>query len=120
MFYQWYLRVRYNYANPSERVFKVIAVQPELELAWQEFEGASTYAYAQREALAKIKRITTENETSLQESSTSGIRSIDDIELSSNSSITKKEKDAIIQLRNEFKAAIKDLRNDIRLITKQK
>ncbi|CAF5116159.1 unnamed protein product, partial [Rotaria sp. Silwood1] len=57
-FYQWYLRVRYNYANPSERVFKVIAVQPELELAWQEFESASTYAYAQHEALAKIKRST--------------------------------------------------------------
>ncbi|CAF2673374.1 unnamed protein product [Rotaria sp. Silwood2] len=119
IFYQWYLRVRYNYANPSERVFKVIAVQPELELAWQEFESASTYAYAQREALTKIKRIIMENEISLQESSTSGIRSIENVELSS-SSITKKEKDAIIQLRNEFKAAIKDLRNDIRLITKQK
>ncbi|CAF4904868.1 unnamed protein product [Rotaria sp. Silwood1] len=118
-FYQWYLRVRYNYANPSERVFKVIAVQPELELAWQEFESASTYAYAQHEALAKIKRITIENATCSQESNTSGIRSMDDVE-SFDRNITKKETDAIIQLRNEFKAAIKDLRNDIRLITKQK
>lgn len=56
MFYRWYLRVRYNYANPTERVFKVIAVQPELELAWQEFENASTYVYAQREALIKLDR----------------------------------------------------------------
>jgi hypothetical protein len=35
----------------------VIAVQPELELIWQEFENASTYAYAQREALTKIDRL---------------------------------------------------------------
>jgi hypothetical protein len=35
----------------------VIAVQPELELIWQEFESASTYAYAQREALTKIDRL---------------------------------------------------------------
>jgi len=45
---------------PLEELFfiilEVIAVQPELELAWQEFESASTYAYAQREALTKIDR----------------------------------------------------------------
>ena len=35
-------------------IAEVIAVRPELELAWQEFESASTYAYAQREALVKV------------------------------------------------------------------
>ena len=35
---------------------EVIAVQPELELIWQEFESASTYVYAQHEALTKIDR----------------------------------------------------------------
>ncbi|CAF0946556.1 unnamed protein product [Adineta steineri] len=112
MFYHWYLRVRYNYANPLQRVFKVIAVQPELELVWQEFESASTYAYAQREALTKIDRGTVENDSVSRESGgTSG-----DLSGSNN----RKENDAITQLRNEFKIAIRDIRNDIRLIAKQK
>jgi hypothetical protein len=34
----------------------VIAVQPELELVWQEFESTSTYAYAQCEALTNMDR----------------------------------------------------------------
>jgi hypothetical protein len=38
-------------------ILEVIAVQPELELIWQEFESASAYAYAQHEALAKIDRL---------------------------------------------------------------
>lgn len=35
---------------------EVIAIQPELESAWEEFESASTYAYAQREALTRFDR----------------------------------------------------------------
>lgn len=38
-------------------ILEVVAVQSELELAWQEFESASTYAYAHREALTKMKRL---------------------------------------------------------------
>jgi hypothetical protein len=127
--YQWYLRVRYNYANPTQRVFskltermfivmpllflEVIAVQPELELAWQEFESASTYAYAQREALTKTDRSAMiETETSLRESGTSGSRPTDAVE-HPGSSVSRKEKDAVIQLRNEFKVAIRDLRHDV-------
>ena len=72
MLYQWYLRQRYHYANPAQRVFskslvgaprstlvclaEVIAVQPELEVIWQEFESASTYAFAQQEALSQTRR----------------------------------------------------------------
>jgi hypothetical protein len=143
--YQWYLRVRYNYVNPLQRVFsklwekilrieclffcivEVIAVQPELELVWQEFESASTYAYAQREALTKMDRsgkveslflpctvfdvcrAAMESEVSVRE-----IRSTDVVE--SSTGITKNDKDSIRQLRNEFKTAIKDLRNDVCII----
>ena len=37
-------------------LLEVIAIQPELESAWEEFESASTYAYAQREALTRLDR----------------------------------------------------------------
>jgi hypothetical protein len=46
IFYQWYLRVRYNYANPSQRVVSKFLIG--------EFESASMYAYAQHEALITI------------------------------------------------------------------
>ncbi|CAF1028475.1 unnamed protein product [Adineta ricciae] len=109
MLYHWYLRVRYNYANPLQRVFKVIAVRPELELAWQEFESASTYAYAQCEALVKVNQTIINKNSTLQESGED--RSANNV---------RKNSDTIIQLRNEFRAAIRDLRNDIQLIVKQK
>ena len=104
-------------------------MQPELELAWQEFESASTYAYAQHEALTKIDRseetsvifqnvfiifrATMENEVSLRESGVNTMRFTDTLELSS--SIVRKEKTTVTQLRNEFKAAIRDLRNDVNM-----
>ncbi|UJR20407.1 hypothetical protein I4U23_023538 [Adineta vaga] len=111
MFYHWYLRVRYNYANPLQRVFKVIAVRPELELAWQEFESASTYAYAQREALAMNDRTVIHNNSTSRDSNTNGDRC---------DSIVRRDHTSVVQLRNEFKAAIRDVRNDIRLIVKHK
>ena len=62
----------------------MIAVQPELELAWQEFESASTYAFAQREVSTKKEK----NNTPAKD-------------------------DPLRQLREQFQAAIKDLRNDV-------
>lgn len=78
MFYRWYLRVRYNYVNPTQKVFgeswlnedsnglvqfvcfqlaEVIAARPELEHAWREFESASTYVYAQEQILSRTERL---------------------------------------------------------------
>lgn len=54
-----------------------------------------------------------ESEHLLKESVTIGIRMNESTDLSN--SKMKKEKDSIVQLRNEFKAAIKDLRNDVRI-----
>jgi hypothetical protein len=52
-----------------------------------------------------------ESEASLRESGASGVRSTDIVELPG--SVAQKEKDSLMQLRNEFKAAIRDLRNDV-------
>lgn len=53
-----------------------------------------------------------DNNISFEVSNPIGIKFTDEVEESRNH-IAKNEKDAIIQLRNEFKAAIKDLRNDV-------
>ena len=80
----------------------MIAVQPELELAWQEFESASTYVFAQREALNKNARLTSgENEIKPTENDPASLVTV------------RKDDDPLNQLRQEFKAAIKDLRNDV-------
>jgi hypothetical protein len=52
-----------------------------------------------------------DSEPSLREFGAIGMRPNDTVELPGSS--TKREKDAINQLRNEFKAAVKDLRNDV-------
>ncbi len=52
-----------------------------------------------------------DSEASLREFGAIGMRPTDSVEFPGSSS--KREKDAINQLRNEFKAAVKDLRNDV-------
>lgn len=52
-----------------------------------------------------------EGERSMQDSRPMEMRAMNTAELSA--SIPKKEKDSIVQLRNEFKAAIRDIRNDV-------
>lgn len=51
------------------------------------------------------------NERSMQDSRAMTMRAFDTTEFST--STPKREKDSIIQLRNEFKAAIRDIRNDV-------
>jgi len=54
-----------------------------------------------------------ENENLLRESVSSGTRANESADISNSN--MKKEKDSLVQLRNEFKTAIKDLRNDVRI-----
>ena len=54
-----------------------------------------------------------ENENLLRQSVSSGTRANESADISNSN--MKKEKDSLVQLRNEFKTAIKDLRNDVRI-----
>jgi hypothetical protein len=117
----------------------MIAVQPELELAWQEFESASTYAYAQREVsttmdksaangsslftshrrlFCSLFRTIIKRDRNLSATVSNRLQSTTGIDdLPGNTS--RHDQDSLNQFRQEFNTTIKELRSDVRRCSQQ-